>query len=140
MKIKLSILILLIAVIVSCKDETSKAETDVAIQLEGLTLNKNKKWVANKETHIGMQRIDSILKNNTSSSGKILGDALSKETSYIIKNCDMTGEAHDQLHIVLVPILETITDIKEIENSSELEGKITTLQNLTGTYFQYFKI
>ena len=95
--------------------------------------------MANEETHIGMKRIDSILKNNSSSDGKILGEALSKQTSYIIKSGDITGEAHDQLHVVLVPILEEITDIKDTKNISELEKKVSHLKRLVASYFEYFK-
>ena len=131
------IIIMMLLSCYSCKNNTTEPQ---AIQLEGLTLNNNEKWVANEETHIGMKRIDSILKNNTSLSGKVLGDILSKQTSYIIKSCDMEGEAHDQLHVVLVPILEEITDIKDVENASELEQKVNHLKNLTATYFEYFKI
>ncbi len=134
------ILVALLLSCYSCKNDTTKTETQSTVQLEGLTLNNTEKWISNEETHIGMKRIDSILKNNTASDGKTLGEALSKQTSYIIKSCDMTGEAHDQLHVVLVPILEVITDIKDIENNSELEKKLTTLQSLTATYFEYFKI
>ncbi|WP_257014082.1 hypothetical protein [Winogradskyella undariae] len=140
MTIKYVIITLLLALTFGCKNETAKPEKHSAIQLEGLTLNNNEKWIANKETHIGMKRIDSILKNNTSTNGKLLGEALSKQTSYIIKSCDMEGEAHDQLHVVLVPILEEITDIKDVENSLDVEKKVTTLKRLTATYFQYFKI
>ena len=131
------ILIMILLSCYSCKNNTTEPQ---AIQLEGLTLNNNEKWIANEETHIGMKRIDSILKNNTSTRGKILGDVLSKQTSYIIKSCDMEGEAHDQLHVVLVPILEEITDIKDLENASDIDKKVTTLKRLTATYFQYFKI
>lgn len=131
------IIIMMLLSCYSCKNNTTEPQ---AIQLEGLTLNNNEKWIANEETHIGMKRIDSILKNHTSTSGKILGDVLSKQTSYIIKSCDMEGEAHDQLHVVLVPILEEITDIKDLENASDIDKKVTTLKRLTATYFQYFKI
>ncbi|MEH1007395.1 hypothetical protein VDP25_06595 [Winogradskyella sp. ECml5-4] len=131
------IIIMMLLSCYSCKNNTTEPQ---AIQLEGLTLNHNEKWIANEETHIGMKRIDSILKNNTSTSGKTLGDVLSKQTSYIIKSCDMEGEAHDQLHVVLVPILEEITDIKDLENASDIDKKVTTLKRLTATYFQYFKI
>ena len=139
MIMKNSIIILFIILTFGCKNETSRVEP-VAIQIEGLALNNNEKWIANKETHIGMKHIDSILKNDSSSSGKILGEALSKQTSYIIKSCNMEGEAHDQLHVVLIPILEEITDIKDVENALELKKKVTTLKRLTATYFQYFKI
>ncbi len=124
----------------SCKHETTKVEPQTEINLEGLTLNKNEKWIANAETHIGMKRIDSILKNSSASDGKTLGNLLSKETSYIIKSCDMTGEAHDQLHAVLVPILEEITDIKDITNPSKLKDNESHLKGLINTYFKYFKI
>lgn len=139
MKTKISILILLLTLTFSCKKENNTTEFK-AIKLEGLTLNNNQKWVANKETHIGMKRIDSILKNNTTSDPKVIGEALSKQTGYIIKSCNMTGEAHDQLHVVLVPILETIGDLKEAQNTSELEIKTKNLQRLTTTYFNFFKI
>ncbi|WP_252723705.1 hypothetical protein [Winogradskyella psychrotolerans] len=131
------ILIMILLSCYSCKNNTTEPQ---AVQLEGLTLNNNEKWIANEETHIGMKRIDSILKNNTSTRGKTLGDILSKQTSYIIKSCDMESEAHDQLHVVLVPILEEITDIKDLENASDIDKKVTTLKRLTATYFQYFKI
>ena len=123
----------------SCKNDTTKSEPQTKINLDGLTLNKNEKWIANSETHIGMKRIDSILKNNLSLDGKTLGNLLSKETSYIIKSCDMTGEAHDQLHVILVPILEEITDIKDITNPSKLKDKVSHLKDLINTYFKFFK-
>tara|TARA_R100001369_G_scaffold10707_2_gene23834 strand:+ start:33043 stop:33417 length:375 start_codon:yes stop_codon:yes gene_type:complete len=116
----------------SCKNETT-------IQLEDLTLDNKQKWIANEETHIGMQAIDSILTNNTSLDEKSFGEALSIQTSYIIKSCDMIGEAHDQLHLVLVPILEEITDIKDTTNTSELEKRVSHLKRLVAIYFEHFK-
>jgi hypothetical protein len=133
------LVIILIAFTFSCKNEPKQNNTETTISLEGLTLNNNKKWTANKETHVGMKKIDSILKNNSFSDNKLLGEALSKETSYIIKSCNMTGEAHDQLHIVLVPILEEITEIKDISNTDELKSKTTNLKRLVSAYFKFFK-
>ncbi len=133
------LVIILIAFTFSCKNEPKQNNTETTISLEGLTLNNNKKWTANKETHVGMKKIDSILKSNSFSDNKLLGEALSKETSYIIKSCNMTGEAHDQLHIVLVPILEEITEIKDISNTDELKSKTTNLKRLVSAYFKFFK-
>ncbi|MCA0152636.1 hypothetical protein [Winogradskyella vincentii] len=121
-----------------CINESKSADSQ-PIKLEGLTLNNNEKWVANEETHVGMTRIDSILNNIPKLDGKVLGNALSNETSYIIKSCDMKGIAHDQLHIVLVPILEKISEIKDTENTDNLNSKINHLKSLVSTYFNYFK-
>ena len=140
MKAKFShIFIVLITILcIGCKNDKSNS-TESIITLEGLVFNNGEKWIANSETHIGMKRIDSILKNNTTSDGKVLGEALSKETSNIIKSCDMKGEAHDQLHVVLAPILEEITDIKDVTDSSVLNNKVSHLKSLINTYFKYFK-
>ena len=137
-----SILVIFVFILMAfynCKNESSQVNSETEINLEGLTLNNKEKWVANEETHIGMQRIDSILKNSNATDGKVLGNILSKETSYIIKSCDMKGKAHDQLHIVLVPILEIITDIKDKKNTPEIDKKIESLKRYTQTYFKYFK-
>ncbi|MBT8324028.1 MAG: hypothetical protein HKN99_10080 [Winogradskyella sp.] len=130
--------VLLIALLIlGCKNDKISTSESVIIP-EGLVLNNGEKWIANEETHLGMIRIDSILKNNTSSDGKILGDALSKETSYIIKSCDMKGEAHDQLHLVLVPMLEEITDLKDVTEAETIENRVTHLKGLVKIYFQFF--
>ena len=131
------IIVIMLLSCYTCKNNTAEGPE---IKLEGLKLNNNKKWKANKETHIGMQRLDSILKNHPSLDGNTIGTSLSKQTSFIIKSCNMTGEAHDQLHVVLVPILEEITDIKNIDNSEAVKNKLTTLKQLTATYFKYFEI
>jgi hypothetical protein len=51
----------------------------------------------------------------------------------------MTGKTHDQLYIVLVPILEEIIDIKDVTETDKLDNKITNVKGLVNTYFRYFK-
>lgn len=129
------IALLFILALFGCKNK----KTESTIVLEGLALNNGKQWVANQETHIGMKRIDSILKTETSIDTKALGNILSKETSYIIKSCNMKGEAHDQLHIVLVPILEEITDLKDVENDTTKAQKIKRLKLLIPSILSFLK-
>lgn len=131
-------LVILTILSFSCKNDNN-ITTETNKIPEGLVFNDGGKWIANEETHIGMKRIDSIIKNNTVLDGKTLGEALSKETSYIIKNCDMKGDPHDQLHVVLVPILEEITEIKEITEPIVLKESMAHLEGLVNTYFIYFK-
>jgi len=134
------LILILVSYTYSCKKETKQNNKETTLSLEGLTLNNNEKWIANKETHIGMSNIDSILKNNSFSEGKLLGNALSKETSIIIKSCNMTGEAHDQLHIVLVPILEEIIELKETDKIEDSKSTLVELEALVDTYFSHFKL
>ena len=86
-----------------------------------------------------MKRIDSLLKNNSSFNGKLLGEAISKQTSYIIKSCNMKGKAHDQLHLVLVPILEDVSELKESKDALKSKQIQNKLELRLQDYFKYFE-
>ncbi|MCB0536589.1 MAG: hypothetical protein KDE33_03585 [Bacteroidetes bacterium] len=138
MNIKL--LILLLVLVVSCKSETNEKNEEVlSVSDSQLQFNDGKKWIANTETHIGMKRIDSLLKNNSSFNGKLLGEAISKQTSYIIKSCNMKGKAHDQLHLVLVPILEDVSELKESKDALKSKQIQNKLELRLQDYFKYFE-
>lgn len=138
MNIKL--LILLLVLVVSCKSETNEKNEEVlSVSDSQLQLNDGKKWIANTETHIGMKRIDSLLKNNSSFNGKLLGEAISKQTTYIIKSCNMKGKAHDQLHLVLVPILEDVSELKESKDALKSKQIQNKLELRLQDYFKYFE-
>lgn len=138
MNIKL--LILLLVLVVSCKSETNEKNEEVlSVSDSQLQFNDGKKWIANTETHIGMKRIDSLLKNNSSFNGKLLGEAISKQTTYIIKSCNMKGKAHDQLHLVLVPILEDVSELKESKDALKSKQIQYKLELRLQDYFKYFE-
>ena len=134
----------------SCKKETEKAisntsETEEISLLDTLTLKLNKggKWVVNNETQIGITKMDSIIKSfklDGIENYIELGNKLSKQTSFIIKSCDMTGEAHDQLHVILVPMLDEISTLKEADNIAESKDALNELNALIETYFSHFKL
>ncbi len=69
-----------------------------------------------------------------------LGKDLSIQTAYIISSCNMTGEAHDQLHVVLVPMLDKISTLKESDNIEDCESSLIELETLIEDYFNHFKI
>lgn len=149
MKTKLLTIFVLTLSLMSCKNETQKnnpntTETEEVTVDESLQLrlDNGEKWVANKETHIGIKNMDSLIKAfNTDDTKNYfdLGEALSKQTSYVIKNCSMKGEPHDQLHIVLVPMLDEISVLKEATDNEERKTTIKNLQKLIDLYFQHFK-
>ena len=133
----------------SCKSESNKMNTHTDSEVEtisivdtlSLKLNGNKKWIANIETHEGVSKMDSIItsfKNNKVIDYKGLGEALSKQTSYIIKNCSMKGEPHDQLHIVLIPMLDQISILREEDNEDEAKLALDNLEALIIAYFEFF--
>lgn len=134
----------------SCKNETHKNNSNTT-KVEEVTveesiklkLDNGQKWIANEETHIGIKNMDSIIIAFKSEANKdyiLLGEVLSKQTSFVIKNCTMKGEPHDQLHAVLVPMLDEISILRESESKDDSENALGKLESLINDYFNYFKI
>jgi len=149
MKLNLFTISVLMLASFSCKNETQKmvpitTKTEDISLLDTLTLklNNGEKWVANLETHLGVTQMDSLIttfKKGHYNDVTALGNALSQQTAMIIKKCNMKGEAHDQLHVVLLPMLDEITALKESKAERTSEKAIHELENLIATYFKYFK-
>ena len=150
MKIFNLTLTVLMLFILSCKNENKqdiKPDTvleDVSLlDTLQLKLNAGDRWLANSETQEGVNKMDSLIEvfdTNTDKDFKKLGEALSKQTSYIIKNCTMKGEPHDQLHVVLVPMLDEISILRETNDSVEAETAYSKLKALINAYYKHFKL
>ncbi|WP_223034939.1 hypothetical protein [Hanstruepera marina] len=150
MKVYHIILVVFVLSNISCRED--KREVDEPIKKEkaisiadtlSLRLNAVNKWLVNSETHEGVNKMDSIIsqfETKGNMSYKELGEALSKQTSYIIKNCTMTGEPHDQLHVVLVPMLDEISILRETDSETESVHALSNLTELIEAYYQYFKL
>lgn len=109
---------------------------------ERLSLNNGKKWIVNSETHEGMTQIIVILDNIdplTVDDYNQVGEKCYQHTSYIISNCSMKGEAHNQLHHVLHPILDDIENLKKSASVSNAKVAATSLEKNISDYFTHFE-
>ena len=150
MRQKILFIAILSISIFSCKKESDKTpllkpntEEISLLDTLSLKLNNGEKWIVNNETHVGVSKMDSIIKvykSNKEDNYINLGNNLSKQTSFIIKSCNMTGEAHDQLHVILVPMLDEISILKESNKLEESKSAFIKLEELINSYFKYFKI
>lgn len=124
-------------------NQEPKAETVVITDTLSLELDGQKKWISNLETHEGMINMKTIISDfnsNKETDYKFLGENLSKQTSYIIKHCSMKGTAHDQLHVVLIPMLDEISILKEEDNKKKLTFALQNLELLIKAYFNHFEV
>lgn len=150
MKKKLFILsIVLVGAMSSCTEEKKTEETKesesthVVEDVEGLALNNGDKWIANAETHEGMSQIKVILENMdplTVEDYVSMGDKCDEQTSFIISNCSMDGEAHNQLHHVLHPILDDIDNLQNAKTVEEGSEALISLEKNIADYFAYFAV
>ena len=144
MKTKLLLIFVFVLSITNCKNDTSKNETkteEIVNEPSLLKLNNGEKWIANIETHDGVTQMNSIIKifkSGTTKDYAVLGEALSEHTNMIIKKCSMKGEPHDQLHVVLVPMLDEISELKESKIEATSEKALQQLEALTVDYFKHF--
>ena len=148
---KIFVIVCFLIVIIGCKSETknvnsiqeSESETISILDTLSLKLNANNKWIANVETHEGITKMDSIIsafKKGTENDYKALGSNLSKQTGYIIKHCSMKGEPHDQLHVVLIPMLDEISILREEDSEEKTKFALHNLEQLISAYFKFFRV
>lgn len=109
-----------------------------------LKLNEGEKWVLNEATGIGMSKIKELCSNfNRADAGKEdylrLSESISEQTDYIIKECDMTGEGHNQLHVLLNDFLPKIKKLGKVETGEDGEALLEQISADIDTYFEYFK-
>lgn len=166
MKITLSVAIIsgLLFILTSCNNSTDQSEEkkdttkhiseevkqpsneDVEDfeKITFLKLNGDEKWEVNNATGIGMTKMKDILSTIDTDGMTVeqyqeLGEKLSEQTNYIINKCDMSGPAHDNLHIVLTEILTKISELKEVDSPETGKIYVNNLSKDIKTYFEYFK-
>ena len=107
-----------------------------------IALNNGSKWQANLETNEGVERIKKSLKTQTTNSledySKLV-ELLNVDKNYVIKNCTMKGDSHDNLHVWLMPLIEKIealSEAKTLEEAAKLKQSIEENVNAYDTYFQ----
>jgi|GEM_PF-267541 len=94
-------------------DDMAPEETHSASH--GLVLDDGKKWAANAETtegiHTMIEIMDSFTDTTSVEAYLALTDNLNEQLGLIFHKCTMTGEAHNQLHVFLMPIKATFAQL-----------------------------
>ena len=156
MKKKIILLVSVITLFVSCKN-TKKEEKIKNLkevnqeQAEGvlntqwindIQLNNGNNWEANIETTEGVEKMQELLKSQTTTSIEDyhqLANKLNDIKNNVLKECTMKGASHDNLHVWLLPLIakiDALSEAKTIEDAAKLKQSIE--ENING-YADYFK-
>ena len=139
--------LLLILIVSSCNNEPN--------HMSAVQLNNGELWEANIETTQGIQQMQKLIKEHelqnkmegimteASNSEKIenyhsINNELKKEFNLIIKSCSMDGEAHEQLHNYIKPMLGMFATI-DGDNIELIERDYEALKAQLGAYSSYFR-
>jgi len=103
-----------------------------------LHLNNGENWSANPETTAGIKRMLLII-NDTNIGHATMGMNLNLEMKTIFAECTMKGQAHDQLHLYLIPLVKLFRKLKEETNPEQAAIKQLEIKQYLNTYHTYFK-
>lgn len=147
------ILLLLITLsLISCKNTSEeKKETKVETPTEEIVhssetdevvLDNGKLWEANKDTTIGIQKMQNRLNSFTDSENiadyQKLKEGLETDFTELFQKCTMKGEAHNQLHNYLLPMIDLFEGIGSSEIAT-CKKSFKDLNSHLDTYASYFK-
>ncbi len=129
----------------SCCNHTPDEQNESIVheaQANNVTLKNGEKWKANFATNKGIRNMKSLMTNFRMDSSisyfRETGVKLQKEFQHIFQRCDMTGEAHNQLHNYLHPMSEWFSILKN-GSLTECRSTANALKKHLEEYDSYFK-
>ena len=107
-----------------------------------LVLDNGKLWIANQETTTGVNNMIVLMnsftdKDNVNAYNK-LTENLKLEFTMIFEKCNMTGEAHNQLHHFLVPIKDLFVELSS-NDLNKCKESYSKLKKHLAVYKNYFE-
>ena len=112
-----------------------------------ISLNNGTKWNSDQSTFTGMKRLELALynfgeehHNPAIADYNRLGVALTDIDNEIISQCSMKGKDHDQLHILLAPMLANVDVIKNDQDMVKLKVNTEELSAALVMFFEHFEV
>ncbi|WP_111707646.1 hypothetical protein [Lutibacter citreus] len=136
---------------ISCKNTTEKKSVQEQPQqteeqqhnnAEELQLNNGNLWEANSETTEGINAMLQLMSDfsevENPEAYEMLKQNLETQFKTIVQKCTMTGEAHNQLHVFLVPMKGLFNGLtaSDLKNSKAHFNKLNTHLKTYKTYFE----
>jgi len=107
-----------------------------------MQIEEGKKWEANLETTLGVNKMAEILANHnpqTVEEYHDMAEALNEQKNYVIQECTMTGPSHDDLHIFLHPLIDKIDALLNVESVANAKAITESINDNVQEYYNYFK-
>lgn len=120
--------------------EENKLDSDS--NSEELHLNGDQKWNVSPHMIAHLDSIENLILSNENldnMTGQSLANAIDSQLKLVTQSCDMQGEAHEQLHLWLLPFWDLVDQLATSEgqeNQVKLVNELITSMNSYHTYFE----
>ena len=142
--------LIIIGLIASCEEKsdeikqiekkaiTAQIESFSFVDSISLELNVDKKWKVVDEMMVFIKKMEKDVNDYAKSNKNYtdLGKKLKENITLLTSNCTMSGMAHDQLHLWLVPFINTVEEFNASKNNNEAEVQFKHLQ----AFFKKFNL
>jgi hypothetical protein len=124
--------------------ETIKTTKEKKENKKTLHLNNGEKWIINQETNDGIIRMLEVVSKNVDE-GRIshyaaMGERLNIEIKRIFEECNLPpSEAHDQLHLFLIPLVKMARDLEYAEDETNAMIMQKDIIKYLNNYYNYFQ-
>jgi hypothetical protein len=107
-----------------------------------IELVNNEKWKVNEEMMVHITAIVSDVESFTGDQPEdyiALGKKLDAHIDLLISNCNMTGQAHEELHKWLLPFIDINNELIEKKTSHSQSQTFTSIEKSLKEFKLYFK-
>ncbi|MFB9056090.1 hypothetical protein ACFFU9_04975 [Mariniflexile ostreae] len=150
---------LCLSALISCKNDTKQddsfrkevvqdhQDTNTLTQYHNdwvadMELDEGAKWQANVATNQGVIVMQDVLKTQATvviEDYHKLAAQLGEAKNDVVKNCTMQGPSHDFLHIWLLPLMEKIEALSEVQDVEEASKIKQSIKENIAAYHIYFQ-
>ena len=138
--------VLILFALVSCKESKKQDAAEINdlysnSWVQEIKLDNGTKWQSNSETNEGVLKMQINIKDmstNTLEEYYELAEKLNVDKNYVIKNCTMKGDSHDNLHVWLLPLIAKIDALSEANTIEEAAKLKQSIEENVNEYSDYF--
>jgi hypothetical protein len=107
-----------------------------------LKLNNGQKWKVNAEMMVHVRTGENAVQAFGEAKGKdfkALATDLRENINLLTSSCTMTGKAHDELHVWLLPYIALVNDLEEQTEEAEAMESYHKIQSSFVTFNEFFE-
>ena len=107
-----------------------------------VTLNNGEKWEADHHTLSVVESMKGELSDFEKAGAEnyhALADSLTRQLDTLVAGCTMTGPAHDQLHIWLVPLMASVKNLAAAGGVSDARVEVSEITKTLDAFDDFFE-